>query len=220
MRVVVIEQWSILRSGIRAVLAQGGHGVLGTMGSAAEGLAAAVATQGVELVVVGTTDRPVEEFLRELGEVAPSVRSLVLIDHPSRSAIDALLTAGASGIVDHTTEGPHLLDAIERIHRGERVLSNPVIDVLVGVSRRSEDLHDRRRVVREVATGVALTAREREILGCLTTGASNRAIAASLYIGEATVKSHLGSAYAKLGVVNRQQALIRAAELGLVSVGS
>lgn len=221
MRAVVVEQWSILRSGIRTVLTQAGHGVLGTADSVASAFEAIRSSAGVELVIVGAIDVPSATFVEQLVTVAPTTRSLVFLDHPSRAAVDALLGAGATGIVDHTTEGPQLLDAIERIHCGERALSSRVIDVLAGVSRRADDRVDRRRhTVREVTGGVPLTLREREILGCLGTGATNRDIAAHLYIGESTVKSHLGSAYAKLGVANRQQALVRAAELGLVRVGS
>jgi DNA-binding NarL/FixJ family response regulator len=220
-RTVVIEQWSILRSGIRTVLTQGGHAVLATADSAVSAFEAIRSADGVELAIVGAIDCAADVFVQDLAKVIAGVRSLVFLDHPSRASIDALLGAGAAGIVDHTTEGPQLLDAVERIHRGERVLSNPVIDVLAGVSRRHDASADRRRdTLQEAAGGVPLTDREREILGCLRTGGTNRDIAAHLYIGESTVKSHLGSAYAKLGVANRQQALIRAAELGFVSVGS
>ena len=220
MRVVVAEQWSILRSGIRTVLTQGGHAVARTAGSAAETLEALRSSPAVELVVVGEIDRPTECVLDELAREVPGIRSLAIVDNPTRSLIDALLTAGASGILDRSADGPELVDAVDRIPRGERVLSNPVIDRLVGATGQGGDLSHRRHLVQTAVDGVELTGREREILGCLATGGTNRDIASQLCIGEATVKSHLSSTFVKLGVANRQQALLRAAELGVVDVAS
>jgi ATP/maltotriose-dependent transcriptional regulator MalT len=61
-----------------------------------------------------------------------------------------------------------------------------------------------------------LTDRERSVLRHLADGRSNREIADALFIGEATVKSHLGRIYEKLGVANRVQAVAKVHELGLL----
>jgi DNA-binding NarL/FixJ family response regulator len=218
LRIVIAEQWSILRSGLRTVLTQGGHAVLEMAVTAAEALDAVARQLEPELVVIGALDVPVASFLHDLVEVAPRVRTLVFVEHLDRPAVDALIQAGAAGILDQQAEGPQLLDAVARIHRGERVLAASVIDVLVGIGRVAHDPIERHRAVAVATDAVPLTARELEILGCLRTGATNRDIAARLFIGEATVKSHLASAYAKLGVANRHQALVRAAQLGLITV--
>ena len=67
---------------------------------------------------------------------------------------------------------------------------------------------------------LAITQREHEILGQLARGLGNREIARALFISEATVKTHLGRIYGKLGVNSRVGAVIEAARSGLVTVGS
>lgn len=219
MRAIIIERWAILRYGLRAVLGQAGHPVLSAASSAAEGLDAVAGARGLELVIAGSTDDDdLGHLVATLVQQAPHARVIALADQPELISIEALLGAGASGILARLAEGSEVLDAIERVQRGERVLSSEVIDTLVGAldSRPAVTL-TQAAVSRPVVTASALTAREREILSLLVTGATNRAIAAKLFIGEATVKTHLASAYAKLGVANRHQAVARGIELGLVS---
>lgn len=210
MRAIIIERWAILRHGLRAVLGQSGHPVLSSAASAAEGLTAVQRERKVELVVVGMVDdRDPVDLLAVLAEHAPGVPVLVLADDLDRSRIDALLVAGAAGILGRLAEGTEVVDAIERLGRGERVLSNDVISCLVRAIEPG-------RSSSEPIVATQLTAREREILTFLATGATNRDIATKLFIGEATVKSHLASAYSKLGVANRHQAVARCVELGVV----
>ncbi len=68
-----------------------------------------------------------------------------------------------------------------------------------------------------VALPEPLTAREREVLGLLATGLANPAIAARLFIGVGTVKTHINRLFAKLGATSRIQAVARARELGLLA---
>ncbi|MDQ2650261.1 MAG: response regulator transcription factor [Actinomycetota bacterium] len=218
MRIVIVEQWSILRSGLRTVLTQSGHAVLGMATTAEEALVVVDRERDPELAVIGSIGVPVGELLHDLAEAAPSLRTLVFLERADRPTVDLLLRAGVAGVLDQQTEGPQLLDAVDRIHRGERVFAPSVIDVLVGAGGLARDPAVRQHAVAVATEGVPLTARELEILGCLRTGATNRDIAGRLFIGEATVKSHLASAYAKLGVANRHQALVRAAQLGLITV--
>ena len=214
MRAIIIERWAILRYGLRAVLGQAGHPILSAAASARDGLDAVQSARDLHLVVAGATDdQDIVDLVVAIGEEAPGVKVLVLADQPDRACIDALLGAGAMGILGRLAEGGEVLDAIERVQRGERVLSNDVINTLVGAidpGRTGELPVDGRAVS-------VLTVREREILSWLATGASNRDIATRLFIGEATVKSHLASCYAKLGVANRHQAVSRGIALGLVA---
>lgn len=216
MRAIIIERWAILRHGVRAVLNQAGHPVLSAAVTAADGLGAARTAQRVELVIAGQTDdQDIATLVSQLRGAAPDAKVLVLADRPDLEEIDAILAAGAAGILGRLAEGIELLDAIDRIGRGERVLSNEVIGTLLGGidPTRGTPLAPSP----EGATGTPLTARETEILSCLVTGASNREIARALFIGESTVKTHLASTYAKLGVTSRHQAVARGLELGIVA---
>lgn len=98
------------------------------------------------------------------------------------------------GIIMKTDSGPQLVDALIRIHRGERVRPD-----------RSAD---------QGGLG-ALTEREREVLALLAQGLSNPQIAAELYLSPDTVKTHVRKLFAKLGVGNRTQAALIANDHGL-----
>lgn len=213
MRAIIIERWAILRHGLRAVLGQAGYPVLRAASSAKEGLEAVGSARDLKLVIVGTTDdQDLVDLVTTLGAAAPNAKALVLADQPDLGSVDALLGAGVVGILGRLVEGSEVLDAIERVQRGERVLSNEVINTLVGAI----GLGRAAPAPRGVGASTVLTIREQEVLSRLVTGATNRDIAAQLVIGEATVKTHLASAYAKLGVANRHQAVAKGIELGLV----
>jgi len=214
LRAIIIERWAILRHGVRAVLNQAGHPVLSAAATAADGLAAVRTARGPELVIAGkTADQDAARLVADLRAAAPAAKVLVLADQPDLEEIEAVLAAGAAGILGRLAEGVELLAAIDRIGRDERVLSNEVIETLLG----GIDLARAASPSADAVSGNQLTAREVEIIGCLVTGASNRDIARTLYIGESTVKTHLASTYAKLGVTSRHQAVARGLELGIVA---
>lgn len=98
------------------------------------------------------------------------------------------------GVIMKSTTGAELVDALERVHEGEFVGSN---------------------VIGERDLGSTLTEREREVLALLSEGATNREIAAELYLSIDTVKTHVRKVFAKLGVGNRTQAAIIARDYGL-----
>ena len=112
-----------------------------------------------------------------------------------------VLRAGASGYIRKDAEPETLLAAVRAVASGRTY-----IDPSVG-----------RQLL---TTGAAddLTARERDVLRELALGRSNREIAASLDIGDETVKTHVANLLSKLGVENRAQAIVQALKRGLVSL--
>ena len=205
MRAIVIEQWGILRHGITAVLNDAGGDAVASVATATEGLAV-LRGRPVELVVTGVTaDLTTEAVVERVKAISVTTCVLCLVQRPDRGQLEELLAAGAEGVLVRRADEAELRDALVRLARGEHVLSPQLISMLV---RREEPV--------AVNTG-GLTRREMEILTRLCGGASNREIAAALVISDATVKSHLASIYAKLGVASRHQAVARALELGLIS---
>jgi DNA-binding NarL/FixJ family response regulator len=101
------------------------------------------------------------------------------------------------GVVLKTETGEALVEALERIHRGESI----------GIGTWDES---------EVT--VALTEREREVLALLATGKSNPQIATELYLSTDTVKTHVRNVFQKLGVANRTQAALEASKYDLIPV--
>ncbi len=122
--------------------------------------------------------------------------------HETDSDILAAIEAGATGYLLKDAPGDQIVAAIRAAHRGEPVLSPEVTRRLL---RRSRQPLDR-----------TLTLREIEILTHVAAGKSNRDIASSLYLSEATIKSHLNHVYAKLEVENRTAAVAAASDQGIL----
>lgn len=213
MRAIIIERWTILRHGLRSVLSQAGHPVLSAAATAAQGVAAVADAHDLDLVIVGQTDDlPITAVVTAVRAQVPAASLLALVDDPGPEEINDLLGAGSAGLLGRLAEGIEVLEALARLERGERVLSNEVIATLVS----GVDTGDGPLAAPAPGSASLLTARESETLSLLSTGASNREIARRLFIGESTVKTHLVSIYAKLGVANRHQAVSRGLELGLL----
>ncbi|MEU7900043.1 response regulator transcription factor [Nonomuraea sp. NPDC049152] len=130
---------------------------------------------------------------------APQV--LVLTTYETDADIVRAIEAGATGYVLKACPPDELFHAIKAAARGETVLSPKVATRMM---RRMRD------------PGPALTAREIEILELLAKGAGNKEIAKTLFITEATVKTHLVHVYGKLGVDTRTAAVAAAVERGLI----
>ena len=195
MRAVIADEWSVLRNGVAAVLSQSGITVVAQVGTGVEVLAAAQHA-GAEVVVVGSLpDVAALSVVERCRRLDPPMRTLVLLEVVARDIAVDLLDAGADVVVPRDTSEADLREAAAHLIRGERHLAPAVLAVAFGTSpnRRSRE-H-------------GLTERERAVLRQLVDGRSNREIAAALYIGEATVKTHLRNIYDKLGVSNRVQAV-------------
>lgn len=200
---VIVDEWAVLRSGVGAVLEQYGIDVVGQTAD----LAAAVrltARAGVDLVLLGHLAGVGAGIgVRAIRATAPSARVVVLLQRPSRDEALELLDAGAACVVGRESSESDLREAVMRAARGERHLA-PAVLALPGDGLPVEEPD-------------VLTERERSVLMELAAGHSNRQIADALFIGEATVKTHLHNIYAKLDVANRVQAIGRARQRGLLA---
>lgn len=127
-------------------------------------------------------------------------RTLVLTSVTDPAAAQAAVRAGAAGFLYKDVDPDALVRAIRSVHDGNMLLSPEAAGTLIrhGADRSA------------VAGLAALTAREREVLDQLTRGRSNREIARALNVAEKTVKTHVSSVLAKLGVADRTQAALYA----------
>jgi DNA-binding NarL/FixJ family response regulator len=149
---------------------------------------------------------------RRTGEVP---RVLMLTTFDLDDYVYAALRAGASGFLLKDAPAEQLLDAIRVLHRGDALLAPSVTRRLI------EDVTRRPVAGTTTLPGLdELTERELEVLLLVARGRSNAEIAEELYLGEATVKTHVGRILGKLGLRDRVQVVVVAYESGLVTPGS
>ncbi|MGH9157011.1 MAG: LuxR C-terminal-related transcriptional regulator [Acidimicrobiales bacterium] len=207
---VVVDDWPLLRLGIGQALRGSGVTVVGAVAGAEEGLRLARA-RGASVMILGShRDLPVAESARRAKEQLPSVRVVVLLDQIDPAALDGLRAVGVDALLGRSVAPEELAGALLRVAAGERVVSPALLPMLMGVLGPGGDA--------PVVPGgpPALTRKEIEVLARLSEGRSNREIAEALFVTPATVKTHLGHIYAKLGVASRQEAMARAVATGLL----
>jgi DNA-binding NarL/FixJ family response regulator len=209
-RVLVVDDHPIVRSGLVGLLGiETDMDVVGEAGDGEEALVQ-VAALSPDVVLmdlrmprldgVGATTRITAEF--------PSSRVLVLTTYDTDTDIVLAVEAGASGYLLKDTPRLQLVDAVRAAARGETVLAPPVAARLMSRLRSP--------AAAEPASANPLTPREVEVLRAVSRGLSNADIGRELFIGEATVKTHLLRAFAKLGVDDRTRAVTAAMERGIL----
>ncbi|GGM87456.1 DNA-binding response regulator [Thermopolyspora flexuosa] len=134
---------------------------------------------------------------------------LVLTTFDLDEYVYGALRAGAAGFLLKSVEAPRLVEAVRLVAAGEGVLAPQV-------TRRLIDAFARTAPAKPAPDLSRLTEREREVLRCIGMGMSNAQIAARLFIGETTVKTHVSKVLAKLELRSRVQAAILAQESGLL----
>jgi DNA-binding NarL/FixJ family response regulator len=204
--VLVVDDHPIVRAGVVAVVeAAADLTVVGTAASGEDAVAAASALRpDVVLMDLRMPGIDGDEATARILAANPDVRVLVLTTYESDDAILGAIGAGASGYLLKAAPEEELLAGIRAVAAGEPALAPGVARVLV------------QRATRPAADRVSLSARELEVLRLVAEGLSNREIGTRLFVGEATVKTHLLHAFAKLEVRDRTRAVTRAMELGLL----
>ena len=157
-------------------------------------------SEDVDVVLYDTFARP-EPGLGALRELVanPHARRVVVFSWSTDPAlVDLAMSLGASGYVAKTASGEELVEALERVHAGETVMSPP---------------NGTRRLVGDPSLawpgmGHDLTSREAEVLALITQGKSNAEISELLYVSVNTIKGNIRSAYRKIGATNRVEAVL------------
>jgi len=202
-RILVADDHPIVRGGIVALLQEAAD--VEVVGEASDG------RQAVDLALALKPDLVMmdlrmpmldgDEATARILAAAPEIRVVVLTTYESDESILTAIEAGASGYLLKAAPPEEILAGIRSVARGEVALAPSIAALLV------------RRVKQPAVT---LSAREVEVLGLVAQGQSNPEIARSLFLSEATVKTHLVHAFDKLGVNDRTRAVTLAMELGLL----
>jgi DNA-binding NarL/FixJ family response regulator len=200
--VLIADDHPVVRQGLRVLLSlEDDIEVVGEVGDGVEAVELTAAL--IPDVILLDLKLPVLDGLGVLAELRDRglpARALVLTSVADQASVTVAMRAGAAGFLYKDVDPEALVRAVRSVHDGNTVLAPEAAGSLVRSRARSA----------AVAGFEALTAREREVLAQIAEGRSNREIARLLHMSEKTVKTHVSSVLAKLGVADRTQAALYA----------
>lgn len=213
--VLIADDQAMVRSGLRLILeAESDIVVCAEAGNGEE--AVRLVRRERPAVVLMDVRMPVMDGLeatRQITEMSPDTKVIVLTTFDVDDYVYGALRAGASGFLLKDAGGDQLVDAIRIVASGDALIAPSVTKRLIGEfagrpeSKTVDGLDD-------------LTEREREVLAQVARGLSNQEIAEALFVSETTVKTHVSHILTKLHLRDRVQAVVLAYESGLVTPGS
>jgi DNA-binding NarL/FixJ family response regulator len=215
-RVVLVDDQALIRTGFKMILET--EDDIEVVGEASDGEQAISMTRSVRPdVVLMDVQMPTMDGLEATGRIVrdaniPS-RIVILTTFERDDYVFEALRAGASGFLLKNAPSEELVHAVRVVAAGDALLAPSVTrKVIEGYIRRPAQRSNEVELRR-------LTERETEILQLLATGKSNSELAAHLFVGEGTIKTHVSSVLTKLGLRDRMQAVIFAYESGLIEPG-
>lgn len=233
-RVLVVDDQTLVRGGFRTILdSEDGIEVVGEASNGDEAIARVAELEPD--VVCMDVQMPgmdgLEATRRITADTASAAAVLVLTTFNREDYLFAALDAGASGFLLKNSSPEQLIEAVQVVARGDALLSpdvtRRVIEAVSGRSGTSEAATEPSATRAGAAAGAtappelgSLTEREREVLELLAEGISNAEIAQRMWVGEATVKTHVSKVLMKLGLRDRVHAVVYAYEHGVVRPAS
>lgn len=201
-RVLVVDDHVIVRNGLAQLLATTEEfELVGAAGDGREALEL-LPTLRPDVVLMDLSMPGMDgvEATQRIAAEHPGVKIVILSSFSEHQRVLAALDAGAEGYVLKHADPEQILAAIDAVHRGGAPIDPQVARVLLDVKRNAP-----------TARGV-LTDREEEVLRLVQSGLANKQIGRQLGISERTVKAHLTKIFQTLGVADRTQAALWAAE--------
>ena len=194
---LIVDDHPVVRQGLRALLeVQDGLEVTGEAGDGPAALK--LAAEHEPDVILLDLKLPAMDGLAVLAELVArntTAKVLILTSVTDPVAAGQAMRSGAAGVLYKDVDPDALVRAIRAVHDGHLLLAPGAAGSLLNAAGGNRGLD-------------ALTAREREVLAELARGRSNREIARALHVSEKTVKAHVSSVLAKLGVQDRTQAAL------------
>lgn len=204
-KVLIVDDHAVVRQGLRLLLeAQPGISVVGEAADGAMGVQQAqVLAPDVILMDLLMPGMDGVEAIRRLQALKAKGHVLVLTSSLEDHLVKQALQAGARGYILKASRSSELIQAIERVARGQSTLDPAAAQVLVQQVQTENPLD-------------SLTGREREVFEAMARGMTNPEIAEHLSVSEATVRTHVASVLDKLALRDRTQVMVYALKRGLV----
>ncbi|MBM7058912.1 response regulator [Streptomyces durocortorensis] len=205
-RVLLVDDHQVVRRGLRTFLEiQEDIEVVGEASDGAEGVARTEELRpDVVLMDIKMPGTDGIEALRRLRELDNPAKVLIVTSFTEQRTVVPALRAGASGYVYKDVDPDALAGAIRSVHAGHVLLQPEVAGALLAQDDAGTG----------TGRGSTLTEREREVLGLIADGRSNREIARTLVLSEKTVKTHVSNILMKLDLADRTQAALWAVRHG------
>ena len=217
MRVLLADDHALFRAGIASLVKAWGMDVVGQASDGTEAIELARRLQP-DLVLMDVGMSPVNglEATRAIKAELPEVKVIIVTVSEDEQDLFEAIKSGAEGYLLKGMSEEELSSTLERISAGEPALSPTlaakILDEFARIAREGTD--------KRAAPEDVLTEREREVLRLVSDGATNREIAAKLYISENTVSFHMKNILGKLHLKNRAQAAAFAIRAGLADDAS
>lgn len=208
-RVVIADDHELTRFGLRTVIAA--QDDMRTVGEAANGCQAVKMVRDfrpdVLLLDLHMPEMDGLDVCEEVRELRPATKILVLTTFDDDEEVFGAFSRGATGYVMKDVQPKALMRTIREVAEGRTVIDEKIAGRVIGGPRADGDVdrHD-------------LSERELEVLNLMAEGLNNKEIAESLWIGRATVKTHVSKVIHKLGTRHRMHAIVTAIREGLVDL--
>ena len=216
-RILMIDDHAVLRAGLRMIIeSHMGMTVVGEAENRREALVAiAHMPPDIILLDLDLGDENGLDLLPELLTAAPDARIILLTGLRDAEIQRRAILQGAMGLVSKQKAADTVIRAIEKVYAGEVWLDRAMIASILNDRITNGGAAEQPANAPQISK---LTDREREVIQLIGEGIKNRQIAERLYISEATVRHHLTSIFAKLGVADRFELVIYAFQHGLAKL--
>lgn len=209
--VVIVEDSNTIREGLK-LLIDGTEGyVCEAAFSNCEDLLEVIKDLNVDVILMDIDLPGISgiEGIRRIKKISNEILILILTVYDENDLIFEALCAGASGYLVKKTPPAKLLEAIKEAYDGGAPMTS-------NIARKVVDYFQSNKPIQKDEENIALTKREKEVLGGLVDGSSYKAIADKLHISIETVRFHFRNIYKKLHVHSQSEAVVKAIKEGLV----
>jgi len=200
-RILIADDHSVVRAGLKALLERHGHfRVVAEAATGEEAIAKAKEVRpDVAVLDIRMPGLSGIEACRQIVKAVEGCKVIMLTSYAEDELLFAAIQAGAAGYVLKRIGDNELVQAIERVSRGEGMLDPAMTATVFAEVRKANK-------AQEFAAFADLTSQELAVLALVAQGLTNRQIAVKLYLGEGTVRNYVSSVLGKINVSNRAEA--------------